>query len=187
VIDHVDHIDLSSVLRRAVCDLYSNLVTRPTGAAVREQIERLLAETQGRTLAVLDFTHVTLLDFSCADEVVAKLLLSYATGTAGGDAYFVFRGMSDAHLDAIEAVLARYGLALVMQLESGAVALLGAVTDAERRVWDALNALGRASAGSVAALLAIPPADAATVLDGLADRRLAMRLGDDFAAVGPAE
>ena len=30
------HIDLSSVLRQTLsCELYSNLVTRPTGAAVR--------------------------------------------------------------------------------------------------------------------------------------------------------
>ena len=37
------HIDLSSVLRQTVsCELYSNLVTRPTGAAVRTQIEALL-------------------------------------------------------------------------------------------------------------------------------------------------
>jgi len=36
------HIDISSVLRQTLaCDLYSNLVTRKTGAAVRGQIERL--------------------------------------------------------------------------------------------------------------------------------------------------
>ena len=38
----INHIDVSSVLRRTVCDLYSNLVTRPTGAAVRTEIENLL-------------------------------------------------------------------------------------------------------------------------------------------------
>ena len=38
------HIDVSSVLRQTLsCELYSNLVTRPTGAAVRAQIEALLA------------------------------------------------------------------------------------------------------------------------------------------------
>jgi hypothetical protein len=34
------HIDVGTVLRGTVCDLYSNLVTRPTGAAVRTAIER---------------------------------------------------------------------------------------------------------------------------------------------------
>ena len=41
----MNHIDISSVLRQTLeCDLYSNLVTRPTGAAVRGQIELLLSE-----------------------------------------------------------------------------------------------------------------------------------------------
>ena len=35
----INHIDVSVVLRGTVCDLYSNLVTRPTGAAVRAEIE----------------------------------------------------------------------------------------------------------------------------------------------------
>ena len=37
-------IDVSSVLRGTVCDLYSNLVTRPTGAAVRTAIERQVVD-----------------------------------------------------------------------------------------------------------------------------------------------
>ena len=43
------HIDVSSVLRQTLsCELYSNLVTRPTGAAVRTQIEALLADSRER-------------------------------------------------------------------------------------------------------------------------------------------
>ena len=41
-----------------VGDLYSNLVTRPTGAAVRDQIEQQLRELGERTLTVIDFSHV---------------------------------------------------------------------------------------------------------------------------------
>ena len=42
----MNHIDISSVLRQTLaCDLYSNLVTRSTGAAVRDQIELLLGES----------------------------------------------------------------------------------------------------------------------------------------------
>ena len=48
----INHIDVSSVLRRTVCDLYSNLVTRPTGAAVRTEIENLLAAWRGPSLTV---------------------------------------------------------------------------------------------------------------------------------------
>ena len=101
------HIDLSSVLRQTVsCELYSNLVTRPTGAAVRAQIEALLADARERSLTVIDFSHVGMIDFSCADEVVAKLLLQSASPERGGrEAYFLFRGVTDDHWDAIETVL----------------------------------------------------------------------------------
>ena len=74
------HIDLSSVLRQTLaCDLYSNLVTRPTGAAVRTQIELLLGDPDAttRALTIIDFSQVSMIDFSCADEVVAKLLMRY--------------------------------------------------------------------------------------------------------------
>jgi hypothetical protein len=81
VIPH-HHIDLGTVLRGAVCALYSNLVTRPTGAAVRTEIERVIAESGGRTVTVIDFSQVTLLDFSCADEIVAKLMLRYCAPLA---------------------------------------------------------------------------------------------------------
>ncbi|MBV9880146.1 MAG: hypothetical protein JO180_06590, partial [Gemmatirosa sp.] len=61
---HHHHIDLGSVLRGTVCALYSNLVTRPTGAAVRTEIERTIDEVGGRTVTVIDFSQVTILDFS---------------------------------------------------------------------------------------------------------------------------
>jgi hypothetical protein len=78
------HIDLSSVLRQTLsCELYSNLVTRPTGAAVRAQIEALLADARERSLTVIDFSHVGMIDFSCADEVVAKLLLQSVSTERG--------------------------------------------------------------------------------------------------------
>jgi len=78
----INHIDLSTVLRRTVCDLYSDLVTRPTGAAVRDGIEKQLSELGDRSLTVIDFSHVGLLDYSCADEIVAKLLMRYAGASA---------------------------------------------------------------------------------------------------------
>ena len=79
----MNHIDLSSVLRQTLaCDLYSNLVTRPTGAAVRGQIEADARATPvARALTVIDFSHVSMIDFSCADEVVAKLLHALRVAT----------------------------------------------------------------------------------------------------------
>ena len=72
------NIDVGTVLRGTVCDLYSNLVTRPTGAAVRTAIEEQVLELGASVVTTIDFSQVNLLDFSCADEIVAKLYATYA-------------------------------------------------------------------------------------------------------------
>jgi hypothetical protein len=180
----IRHIDLSSVLRYTVCDLYSNLVTRPTGAAVRTEIEHLIAESDGHTLTMIDFSHVGLLDYSCADEVVAKLLLRFSN--ASSDAYFVFRGMQESHLDAIEAALSRYGLALVLERHDGRSQLVGDVADDEQRAWEALDRLGTADAATIAESLGAD-ANAERLLNGLLERRLLRRLDQQYLALGHPE
>ena len=179
----IHHIDVSTVLRRAVCDLYSNLVTRPTGAAVRTEIEQLLAASPGRMLTVIDFTHVGLLDYSCADEIVAKLLLRYVGEDAEED-YFLFRGIGEHHLDAIEAVLERHGRALVLEEAPGQPRLVGVLEDGQREAWDAAVRLRRACPDDLARALGVAPADAEARLGDLSRRRLVMRLADGYVPVG---
>jgi hypothetical protein len=182
----INHIDLSSVLRRTVCDLYSDLVTRPTGAAVRTGIEQQLAETGDRSLTVIDFSHVGLLDFSCADEIVAKLLLRYcgdADDLPRTDAYFLFRGINESHRDAIETVLERHGLAIVAEDEDG-VTLVGTVDDGERRVWDTIRRLGRVGPADLSRETGLEEEEASSCLDGLCRRRLVMRFDEGYVAVG---
>jgi hypothetical protein len=179
------HIDLSSVLRQTLsCELYSNLVTRPTGAAVRTQIEALLADARERSLTVIDFSHVGMIDFSCADEVVAKLLLRYvAAERVEREAYFLFRGVTDDHWDAIETVLERHGLALVLETEDGA-RIVGIVNDGERAAWEKVYELGRTGAADLASALGSDESDAEAVLHALHRRRLVMRTEDGYVAVG---
>jgi hypothetical protein len=182
------HIDLSSVLRQTVsCELYSNLVTRPTGAAVRAQIEALLADARERSLTVIDFSHVGMIDFSCADEVVAKLLLqSVSTGgeREGREAYFLFRGVTDDHWDAIETVLERHRLALVLETDDGAARIVGIVGDGERAAWEKVYELGRTAPADLANALGADESDAEEVLDSLHRRRLVMRTDEGYIAVG---
>ena len=181
----MNHIDVSSVLRRTVsCELFSNLVTRPTGAAVRKQIESLVADSHERSLTVIDFSHVGMIDFSCADEVVAKLLLHYnAAEQQDQEAYFVFRGVNDDHWDAIETVLERHGLALVMEGDDG-IRVVGMVDDGERRVWEKVLELGRALPADLATALGDAQELTEELCASLHRRRLLMRLDDAYVAVG---
>ncbi|MGH7618546.1 MAG: hypothetical protein ACREPM_15105 [Gemmatimonadaceae bacterium] len=180
------HIDVSSVLRQTLaCDLYSNLVTRPTGAAVRGQIEHMLGESMERAYAVIDFSQVTMIDFSCADEVVAKLLIRYVAEDSPQEAYFLFRGVNDDHRDAIESALERHGLALAIEQADG-VGLLGVLSDTERRAWDVAYRLGPVDATDVAREIGADGVETQAALEALGRRRLVMQIDGQFVAVGSA-
>lgn len=177
-----NHVDLGTVLRQTLsANLYSNLVTRPTGAAVRTQIE-LLLRASGRSLTVIDFSHVSMIDFSCADEVIAKLLMRQG-GSRDQEAYFVFRGMTDDHWDAIEAVLERHGLALVVERDSG-MEIVGVLEERERRAFQAIKRRGRAESWELASDLGEPEPAVRHALDRMWHRRLIMRTGETYMPVG---
>ncbi len=186
----INHIDVSSMLRKSVCELYSNLVTRPTGAAVRCEIELELDRIGDRALTVIDFSHVGLLDFSCADEIVAKLLLQYVSIDAPRrEVYFVFRGISESHMEAIEAVLERHKLALVTQHADGKSRLIGIVGLEERRAWEIISQLGAGASADVADVadaIGLSSDDAERMLDTLWRRRLLIRYDNGYVAVGSA-
>lgn len=178
------HIDVGTVLRGTVCDLYSNLVTRPTGAAVRTAIERQVTEIGVPVVTTIDFSQVNLLDFSCADEIVAKLLLRY-TSDDGPAGYLTFRGIHEGHIDPIETVLERHALALVSWHE-GEAELFGYVDDDEREHWLAVRDHGPVEAATVAALLAVNEAVSVALLERLERRRLIMRRDTGYAVPGGA-
>jgi hypothetical protein len=175
-------IDVGTVLRGTVCDLYSNLVTRPTGAAVRTAIERQVVEIGAPVVTTIDFSQVNLLDFSCADEIVAKLLLRY-TSEDGPPGFLTFRGIHEGHIDPIETVLERHALALVSWHE-GEAELFGYVDDDERTHWEVVRDRGPVREDMVAAVLMVSEAFAARQLDRLSRRRLIMRRDDGFTVPG---
>lgn len=134
-------IDVGSVLQHTATSLYAHLVTRPTGRAVRMAIETRLGTAGPRSLSLIDFSEVTILDFSCADEVVAKLLQRYAD-PLGHEAFFVFRGVHEPHRDQVEYVLQRQGLLAVAETAPSSFELLGERTAAEDAAWRSLERLG---------------------------------------------
>lgn len=177
----IQQMDVGAVVLRTLCGLYSNLVTRPTGMAVRQAIEERLADRGAPSLTIIDFTEVGLLDFSCADEVVGKLLLRYVEDVA--DAYFLVRGADDHHLEAIEQVLERYRLALVVIESNGAARIVGTVDDDARRAWQEVQVRGRAAADELLLLVGGPRERLVAQLDDLTSRRLLVRADDDYVAL----
>lgn len=163
--------DLSSLVKRSVASLYSNLVTRPTGQALRTGIESQITELGAACISVLDFTQVVVLDYSCADEAVAKLIQRFQPHDRPADAYFVARGVMDQHREPLEEVLIRHGLVLVADVDGIGYTLLGAPSLVEQLAWAALERARAATLDEIARAVQHQQAEVASALESLAYRR----------------
>jgi hypothetical protein len=162
--------NLSTLVQRSVASLYSHLVTRPTGQALRLGIESQIGELGSFCVSVLDFSNVIVLDYSCADEVVAKLVQRYQRDDRPCDAYIIARGLAEEHRDPIEEVLARHQLALVAEVE-GSFGLLGHASIFERSMWTTLQQMSSAEPAELAARTGATEVDVDGALRTLAAQR----------------
>lgn len=160
-------IDLKGILNRTLSPRYADLVTRSTGRVVRSRVEEELEKIDPTQLAVIDFGQVNCLDFSCADEIVAKLLLSHGTVR-----YFLLRGVSSAHMEAIHTVLERHGLATVAENRTGEVQLLGPINEIARQAFGMVMKKGSAREQDVLDSLDYSPDSVREALDELCSRHL---------------
>ncbi len=171
-------------MRTAVTNtrLYSYLVTRHTGRAVRLSIEEQLSGFDRHVLAVLDLRNVPLIDFSCADEVVAKLVVRYRSDQDAGERryFFLFRGVAEHHRGPIQGALDRQNLAVAAEGVDGEPLLLGSIDPTAASVWYELWRVGTAPLQAVAARIGLETGTAAVALHELEDRRLLIREGEWF-------
>ncbi len=163
--------DMSDLVQKSVATLYSHLITRPTGRAIRLGIESQICEHGGQCVCVLDFTQVVILDYSCADEAVAKLLQRFQEADAPADAYFLAKGLAEQHREPLEEVLIRHGLVLVAEVEGLGNILLGAPSMVEQLAFAALERARIATAAQVAVEAHHPVEEVATALESLYLRR----------------
>lgn len=180
------HIDVRSALQESTQAPFDDLVTRRTGAAVRTFVEHQLAGLADGTVAYLDFSRIRVLDRSCADEFVAKLMLPLTHDQPGRGGYVVLDGVSEWHLETIESVLSAHGLALVVQIAEGSAHLVGSVTETERRLWELVMRGGGADVDGLAEAAGLAPETARDLLDSLAQRRLVRRDQDAYTPLGTA-
>lgn len=102
----------------------NNLVTRETGAVIRERLERELMKESDPTVAFFDFSGVGVIDYSCADEVIAKLT-SRLLSNEYGDKFIVLEGLSSNQMENIAVALERKKLAVLYLQERGGWQVIG--------------------------------------------------------------
>jgi hypothetical protein len=172
--ERVFSFDMSDLVQKSVATLYSHLITRPTGQAIRLGIESQICEHGGRCVCVLDFTQVVILDYSCADEAVAKLIQRFQSDERPADAYFIARGLAEQHREPLEEVLIRHGLVLVAQADGMGTVLLGAPAMIEQLAFAALEQIGFATSAAIAEQVHRPEPDVHAALQNLAGKRVVL-------------
>lgn len=100
-----------------------DLVTRSTGETVRGVLEKQVAGSGEAAVFLLDFAKIGIIDYSCADEVVAKLVSRLVSGEYG-DRYLVLMGLNENQKENVEVALERKDLAVISVISDAAAASL---------------------------------------------------------------
>ena len=85
---------------------------RSRGIRIREGLERILGEEKGSLCLVLDFSGMGPIDFSWADEVVAKMISRLWSGEYG-EKFLVLKNLSPSQAENIGVALERKKLAVL--------------------------------------------------------------------------
>lgn len=94
------------------------LTGRPRGVRIREVIEKMLGEEKRPLLIILDFSGIGSVDFSWADEVVAKMI-SRLWGGEYGETYLVLKALNPSQVENISVALERKRLAALVAWSEG--------------------------------------------------------------------
>lgn len=169
-------------MRVSVSDLFrgkdgepiAHLVTRETGAAVRGAIVEQLQGLERGAVLVLDFSGVGIIDFSCADECLAKLVLRLNAGEYG-ERCLCLSGLGESQRENIQVALERKKLPALLLRGDGAWECLGTLTPHLRDTLRLVVERGGMSARELTDLLGIELTAASTRLINLHRLRLLTR------------
>ena len=120
--------NLYKLLKEELGNGSSDLVTRPSGQMIRQRIEKDIAKEKQGEVITLDFSKIGIIDYSCADEIVAKLISRLVSGEYG-DRYIILTGLNENQKENIEVALERKDLAVMAELQDKETILIGTLNN----------------------------------------------------------
>lgn len=150
-----------------------HMVTRETGRQARARTAAILASSGEGTVTTLDFEGVGIIDFSCADEFLAKLLTRLTAGEYG-DKYLRLTGVNASQRENLEVALERKKLATILRTD-GSWSCVGSLKPYLRETLDIVMNREQLSARELSELLGIELNNSSTRLINLHRQRLVTR------------
>jgi hypothetical protein len=166
--------DLYKILKDELGNGSKDLVTRPSGQAVRERIERDIEREPDGSVIALDFARIGIIDYSCADEIIAKLVSRLLSGEYG-DKYLLLIGLNENQEENIEVALERKSLAVVAERRDGKRAVLGELNNYLKDTLDFIMKKKKVSAKDLSTGLKLEANTSGTRLLNLHKKRLVRR------------
>lgn len=155
----------------------SDLVTRKSGQMIRQRIERDMQEEKDGSVIALDFSRIGVIDYSCADEIVAKLV-SRLLSNEYGDKYILLTGLSDNQKENIEVALERKDLAVMAEMRDGERVLLGNLHNYLKDTLEAVQKKGKMTARELSEARKIEANTSGTRLLNLHKKRLVKKIDE---------
>lgn len=94
-----------------------HLFDRELGQKIREKIEQIFSGISNETVFFLNFKNICSIDYSCADELVGKLI-SRLLADEYGSIYFVLKNLNRNHQENIQVVFDRRKVGCLEQTEN---------------------------------------------------------------------
>ena len=169
--------NLYKLLKEELKNGSNDLVTRPSGQVIRERIERDIAQEEDGAIIALDFSKIGIIDYSCADEIVAKLISRLLSGEYG-DKYITLTGLNENQKENIEVALERKDLAVMAQTRDGRKILLGSLNNYLKETLNFILKKGKITAKDLSEGMKLEANTSGTRLLNLHKKRLVKRVDE---------
>ncbi len=169
--------NLYKLLKEELKNGSNDLVTRHSGQAIRERIERDIAKEEDATVIDLDLSRIGIIDYSCADEIVAKLI-SRLLGGEYGEKYITLTGLNENQKENIEVALERKDLAVMGKMRDGKHILLGNLNNYLKETLHLILKKERITAKELSEAMKLEPNTSGTRLLNLYKKRLVKRMDE---------
>jgi hypothetical protein len=167
--------DLSKLLKEELGNGSKDLVTRPSGQAIRERIEQDIEKEPDGEVISLDFSKIGVIDYSCADEIVAKLVSRLLSGEYG-DKYILLAGLNENQKENIEVAVERKELAIIAEMKDGNRSVLGSLNSYLKDTLDFIVKKKKATSKELSDAKKIEANTSGTRLLNLYKKRLVKRV-----------
>jgi hypothetical protein len=167
--------NLYKLLKEELGSDSKDLVTRPSGQAIRVRIEGEIEKAPDGARVALDFSDIGVIDYSCADEIVTKLVSRLLSGEYG-DKYLLLIGLNENQKENIEVALERKDLAVMAEMRDGGRVVLGNLNNYLKDTFDFIVKKKKATSKDLADARKLEANTSGTRLLNLHKKRLVKRV-----------